>query len=159
MLTVDGVTGVLTTLETGVVGRGCVVVAAGAGVLVDVVVIGATGVLEVELVTGTTCRWLDCDALLLDELELELGTSAGTLLDDDGVIIELLLLGKLFDELLELGLELDEWLLDELGLDELELDVPVPRSTMTLSDVWFPLMRTTGSSSTILTWIDSLLIL
>lgn len=126
MLTVDGVTGVLTTLETGVVGRGCVVVAAGAGVLVDVVVIGATGVLEVELVTGTTCRWLDCDALLLDELELELGTSAGTLLDDDGVIIELLLLGKLFDELLELELELDEWLLDELGLDELELDVPVP---------------------------------
>ena len=130
MLTVDGVTGVLTTLETGVVGRGCVVVAAGAGVLVDVVVVGA-GVLEVELVTGTTCRWLDCDALLLDELELELGTSAGTLLDDDGVIIELLLLGKLFDELLldelmELELELDEWLLDELGLDELELDVPVP---------------------------------
>ena len=159
MLTVDGVTGVLTTLETGVVGRGCVVVAAGAGVLVDVVVVGATGVLEVELVTGTTCRWLDCDALLLDELELELGTSAGTLLDDDGVIIELLLLGKLFDELLELELELDEWLLDELGLDELELDVPVPWSTMTLSDVWFPLMRTTGSSSTILTWIDSLLIL
>lgn len=137
MLTVDGVTGVLTTLETGVVGRGCVVVAAGAGVLVDVVVVGATGVLEVELVTGTTCRWLGCDALLLDELELELGTSAGTLLDDDdGVIIELLLLGKLFDELeldellldelLELELELDEWLLDELGLDELELDVPVP---------------------------------
>ena len=131
MLTVDGVTGVLTTLETGVVGRGCVVVAAGAGVLVDVVVVGATGVLEVELVTGTTCRWLDCDALLLDELELELGTSVGTLLDDDGVIIELLLLGKLFDELLldellELELELDELLLDELGLDELELDVPVP---------------------------------
>lgn len=136
MLTVDGVTGVLTTLETGVVGRGYVVVAAGADVLVDVVVVGATGVLEVELVTGTTCRWLDCDALLLDELELELGTSAGTLLDDDGVIIELLLLGKLFDELeldellldelLELELELDEWLLDELELDELELDVPVP---------------------------------
>ena len=125
MLTVDGVTGVLTTLETGVVGRGCVVVAAGAGVLVDVVVVGATGVLvdvvvvgatgvlEVELVTGTTCRWLGCDALLLDELELELGTSAGTLLDDDGVIIELLLLGKLFDELL-----LDELLELELELDE-----------------------------------------
>lgn len=128
MLTVDGVTGVLTTLETGVVGRGCVVVAAGAGVLVNVGVVGATGVL---VVTGTTCRWLDCDALLLDELELELGTSAGTLLDDDGVITKLLLLGKLFDELLldellELELELDEWLLDELGLDELELDVPVP---------------------------------
>lgn len=155
MLTVDGVTGVLTTLETGVVGRGCVVVAAGAGVLVDVVVVGATGVLEVELVTGTTCRWLDCDALLLDELELELGTRAGTLLDDDdGVIIELLLLGKFFDELeldellldelLELELELDEWLLDELEIDELELDVPVPWSTMTLSSVWFPLMKTTG---------------